>query len=340
MEYIRTVLPRAYRYLCVKMPQFHVYTTTVCEAVATRIIDSTETTAVPGKSTLNDSCEKQLVDGRRGKYSYYMKNFIIYIVSAILQYAVANGTLNLLTSLAGEEKGFVTLVVTYIASYLAIFAPGLIKSLGCKAVIVIVNIGYLIFSIGNFKVEYYTLIPAAIFGGYSIGTVWICGATYLNILGVSYAQNHRTTANKMISYTNGISMFCFSSGFLIGSITSSLLLLPTKDNEVTMATNATEKCSLEPENLAENKFVYIFRSTMVLMSIVGLILSIFFLDTLREEKIERFRLLNLLTNVKNSLTETGKAWCHPNIVLVTPLLIAGGIGIAFFPGTFSRVRIL
>ena len=73
---------------------------------------------------------------------------------------------------------------------MVIVAPGLIKSLGCKTVIVIVNIGYLLFSIGNIKVEYYTLIPAAVFGGYSVGTVWVCGATYLNILGVSYAQNH------------------------------------------------------------------------------------------------------------------------------------------------------
>ena len=325
------------------MPQFHVYTTTVGEAVATRIIDSTETTVVPGKPTQNDSCKKQHdrvgVEGRRGKYSYYMKNFVVYIVSAIMQYSVVNGTLNLLTSLAGEEKGFATLVVTYIASYMAIFAPGLIKSLGCKAVIVIVNIGYLIFSIGNFKVEYYTLIPAAIFGGYSVGTVWICGATYLNILGVSYAQNHRTTANKMISYTNGVSVFCFAGGFLFGNIISSVLLLPTRDNEAAVATNATEECSLEPENLAENKFVYIFRSTMAFMSIVGLILSIFFLDTLKEESTEPFRIPSLSTNVKNSLMETGKAWCHPNIGLITPLLIAGGIGISFFPGTFSRVSI-
>ena len=102
------------------MPQFHVYTTTVGEAVATRIIDFTETTVVPGKPTQNDSCKKQHdrvgVEGRRGKYSYYMKNFVVYIVSAIMQYSVVNGTLNLLTSLAGEEKGFATLVVTYIAS--------------------------------------------------------------------------------------------------------------------------------------------------------------------------------------------------------------------------------
>ena len=339
------------------MPQFHVYTTTVYEVVANNIIESTEFTDsldlarsdIDRRPFPDDSFKlearprKQLATGvpdcRRNKYSYYMKNFVVYIVSAILQYSVVNGTLNLLTSLAGEEKGFATLVVTYITSYMAIFAPGLIESLGCKAVIVIVNIGYLIFSIGNFKVEYYTLIPAAVFGGYSVGTVWICGATYLNILGVSYAQTHRTTANKMISYTNGISMFCFCSGILIGNLTSSLLLLPTRDNEAAMTTNATEECSLEPENLSENKFVYIFRSVMVLMSLVSLILSVFFLDTLKEEKTKRFRMLNLLTDAKDSLIETGKAWCHPNIGLATPLLIAGGIGIAFFPGTFSRVSI-
>ena len=240
------------------MPQFHVYSTEVCEVVATRIIGNA-TDFNPGCNSANPDYKERLdVDStknRRGKYSYYLKNCVVYVISAILQYSVANGTLNLLTSLAGEEKGFATLVVVYISSYMAVFAPGLIKSLGCKAVIVIVNAGYLIFSIGNIKVEYYTLIPAAIFGGYSVGTVWVCGATYLNILGVSYAQHHKTTANKMIGYTNGISMFCFSSGMLIGNAVSSLLLLPTRENDTTRVANSTEECSLEPENLSENKFV-------------------------------------------------------------------------------------
>ena len=328
------------------MPQFHVYSTGACEVVAARIIDNATTKFNPGGcdpvQPPNPDCKERLdvrVDSRRGKYSYYLKNCLVYVVSAILQYSVANGTLNLLTSLAGEEKGFATLVVVYISSYMAVSTPGLIKTLGCKAVIVIVNAGYLIFSIGNIKVEYYTLIPAAIFGGYSVGAVWICGATYLNILGVSYAQNHKTTANKMISYTNGISMFCFSSGMLIGSAVSSLILLPTREDGATRVANATEECSLEPENLAENKFVYILRSVIIVMGIVSLILSVFFLDTPKEEKIEPFKVLNLLTNTKDCLIEHVKALWRPNIGLVTPIMIAGGIGIAFPPGIFSRVSI-
>ena len=331
------------------MPQFHVYSTAVYEVVATRIINSTYAVKLGPPSQATDPSSSATTDWkepldvgteRQGKYSYYMKNLIVYVVSAILQYAVVNGSLNLLTSFAGEERGFATLVVTYISSYTAVFAPGLIKSLGCKKVIVLVNIGYLIFSIGNIKVEYYTLIPAAIFGGYSIGTVWICGTTYLNILGVSYAENYRTTtASKMISYTNGISMFCFSSGTLIGNAVSSLILLPTREDAV-RAANATEECSLEPEELVENVFVYTLRSTIILMSIVGLIMSIFFLDALKEEKIEPFKVTSLLTNMKNGLLEYKNALTHqPNIMLITPLIVACGIGMGFFPGTFSRVSI-
>ena len=266
------------------MPQFHVYSTEVCEVMAARIIDATDKFDPPGCNSnparnCPDHKERLDVDStknRRGKYSYYLKNCVVYVISAILQYSVANGTLNLLTSLAGEEKGFATLVVVYISSYMAVFAPGLIKSLGCKVVIVIVDAGFLIFSIGNIRVEYYTLILAAIFGGYSVGTVWVCGATYLNTLGVGYAQHHKTTANKMIGYTNGISMFCFSSGMLIGNAVLSLLLLPTRENSATRVPNSTEECSLEPENLAENKFVYILRSVIILMGIMSLILRICF----------------------------------------------------------------
>ena len=323
------------------MPQFHVYSTALDDVVAARIIDS-NTEIDPRHHVLaintNKPQDTKKDIQQRGKYSYYLKNCIVYIVSAILQYSVANGSLNLLTSLAGEEKGFATLIVLYVSSYLVILAPGLIKSLGCKPVIVIVNVGYLLFSIGSIKVEYYTLIPAAVFGGYSVGTVWVCGATYLNILGVSYAQNHKTTANKMISYTNGISNFCFCSGTLIGNAISSLILLPTRENGATRVANATEECSLEPENLAGNKFVYILRSTIIAMSIVGLILSVFFLDALKEEKIERFKITDLLTDIKESLINLMKAICSLNIVLVIPLLIANGINMGFFPGTFSRVR--
>ena len=330
------------------MPQFHVYSTSACEVVAARIIYSTDNATKFNPDGCNppvqpnSDCKERLGDvgvSHRGKYSYYLKNCVVYVISAILQYSIANGTLNLLTSLAGEEKGFVTLVVVYISAYTAVFAPGLIKTLGCKAVIVIVNTGYLIFSIGNIKVEYYTLIPAAIFGGYSVGTVWVCGATYLNILGVSYAQNHKTTANKMISYTNGISVFCYNGGMLIGNAVSSLTLLPTREDGATRVANATEKCSLEPENLVENKFVYILRSVIIVMGIVSLILSVFFLDALKEEKIEPFKILNLLTNTKNGLIEHVKALCRPNIGLVIPIMITGGICLAFFPGVFSRVSI-
>ena len=326
------------------MPQFHEYSTPLDEVVPARIIDSSTENAkfdpgqhMPAINTNKPQDTKPDIQ-LRGKYSYYLKNCIVYIISAILQYSVANGTLNLLTSFAGEEKGFATLVVVYVSSYMVILAPGLIKSLGCKTVIVIVNVGYLLFSIGNIKAEYYTLIPAAVFGGYSVGTVWVCGATYLNILGVSYAKNHKTTPNKMISYTNGISMFCFSSGTLMGNAISSLILLPIRENGVTKVTNATKECSLEPENLADNKFVYILRSTIIAMSIVSLILSVFFLDALKEEKIGQFKIKDLLTNIKNSLIDFKKALFHLNIAFVIPLLIADGIGIGFFPGTFSRVR--
>ena len=80
-----------------------------------------------------------------------------------------------------------------------------------------------------------------------------------------------------------------------------------------MTTNATEECLLEPENLSENKFVYIFRSAMVLMSIVSLILSVFLLDTLKE-KTKRFRMLSLLGatyTLYNSINYSETTHCYP-----------------------------
>lgn len=312
------------------MPKFHIYSNKVHEVVANRTMS--------GESN-NDDDDAIQNDGK-GIYSYYLKNTIMYVISATLQYATVNGTLSLVTSLAGEQIGFVALVVTYVAGYLAILTPGLITSLGCKKVIVIVNVGYLVFSIGNFNAEYYTLLPAGVFGGYSIASSWVCGTTYLNTLGVSYAATHKTTENKMISYTNGISMACFSSGLLLGNLVSSLLLLPTKDNDVVKVANSTEECALErPENLSENQWVYFLRGTLTGMCVIALILSVFFLDNLKEESTTKFSIKNLMKSVKENTRETGKAVLQPNIGLVVPWLIACGIAIAVFPGTFSRVYV-
>jgi len=310
------------------MPQFHVYSSEVTEVVACRIINATE----EGKVESDIKAPKET----RPK-SYYLKNILIYVIAATLQYSVANGSFSLMTSLAGERKGFAALVVTYVSTMLAILTPGLIASLGCKAVIIIVNVSYLLFSIGNFSVEYYTLLPGAVFGGFSVNSAWICGATYLNLLGMDYAKYHKTTENKMISYTNGISMFCFSCGFLFGNAVSSLLLSPTRDNQ---ANNSTEECSLEPENIAENVWVYALRGTLTGMCILSLILLIF-LDDVKDESVnnKKISLKNLFINVKDTIQDFFKASCQINIGLAIPITIAAGIGIAYIQGTFSRVRI-
>jgi len=316
------------------MPQFHIYSTTSSEVIAGRIITSTEKEFDVGKV----DHEKFSAEVRRAR-NLYIKNVFVYVITAILQYSVANGSFSLMTSLAGEKKGFAALLVTYISAMLAaILTPGLVASLGCKAVIIIVNIGYLLFSIGNFTVELYSLLPAVTFGGYSVGSVWICGATYLNLLGMEYAKHHKTTENKMISHTNGISMFCFSSGFLLGNAVSSLLLLPTRNTEAAKVVNSTDECSLEPEKIAENEWVYALKSTLIGMCVLSLLLLVFF-DNVKDETVseKKSNVKNLLTDIKETVIEFGNGFMQPKVGLVIPLPIAAGISITYFPGTFSRV---
>jgi len=298
--------------------------------IAGRIITSTEKELDIGKVN-HEKFSGEAKLARR----LYLKNVLLYTLSAILQYCVANGSFSLMTSLAGERKGFAALVVTYVVTQLAIITPGLIASLGCKAVIIIVNVGYLMFSIGNFSVEYYTLLTGAVFGGYSAGSVWICGATFLNLLGINYAKYHKTTENKMISYTNGISMFCFSCGYLFGNAVSSLLLSPTRDEVVV---NSTEECSQVPENISETVWVYALRGTLTGMCILSLILLIF-LDNVKDESVngKKISLINLLMDLKENVMEFGQGIKQPRICLAIPLLLAAGNGSAYFIGTFSRV---
>lgn len=211
-------------------------------------------------------------------------------------------------------------------------------SLGCKQTVVIVNISYLLYTIGNFWTEYYTLLPAGVFGGYSIAAVWVTSSTYLNALGVDYAKTHNTTGNKMISFTNGIVTFCFFSGMLVGNLAILLLLLPTRDhNDVKFTNTSIDRCSLVPESLSENQWVYVLRSVLTGMCVVVLILTVFFLDNLRDEITTKFSLVKSVIDVKNNIVQCGKILSQPNIGFVVPWIIACGISVAFLPGTFARV---
>ena len=316
------------------MPESHTYSTAIQEAVAVRLIEHSES-GVSYKSSLHVSSPLAETD----KTSYYFyKNLTVYVIAAILQFSAANATVNLVTSLAGEDKGFAALVVTYAAGYLSIITPGLVTSLGCKKSIIIVNIGYLLHSIGNFWTEYYALLPAGVFGGYSIAAVWVTSSTYLNALGIDYAKTHKTTGDKMISFTNGIATFCFFSGMLIGNLATSLLLLPTRDNSDVKATNASsDQCSLVPESLSENQWVYFLRSLLTVMCLIALILTVFFLDNMKEEMATKFSLVKLLMDIKGGIVQCGKILSRPNISLVIPWIVACGISVAFLPGTFARV---
>ena len=313
------------------MPEFYTYSTAIHETVAVRLIEQ--------KELQSGTENNQSTDLETDKRSYYLrKNLMVYVIAAILQFSAANATVNLVTSLAGGEKGFAALAVTYAAGYLSIITPGLVTSLGCKRTIVVVNIGYLLYTIGNFWTEYYALIPAGVVGGYSIAAVWVTSSTYLNALGVDYAKTHRTTGNKMISFTNGIATFCFFSGMLVGNLAISLLLLPTRDHNDVKITNAsTDQCSLVPESLSENQWVYVLRSVLTGMCVISLILIVFFLDNLREETATKFSLVKLVMDVKENIVQCGKILLQPNIGLVVPWIIACGISIAFLPGTFARV---
>ena len=142
----------------------------------------------------------------------------------------------------------------------------------------------------------------------------------------------------MISYTNGILNACFCMGMLLDNLMSSLLLLPTRDNDVVEVANSTEACFLErPENLSENQWVYYLRGTLTAMCVTALILSVFFLDNLREEDIVKFSIKTLVMEVKKNIVETFNTVSQPNIGLAIPWIVTFGISISIFPGTFSRV---
>ena len=117
----------------------------------------------------------------------------------------------------------------------------------------------------------------------------------------------------MISFTNSIATFCIFSGMLIGNLAILLLLLPTRDhNEVKVTNASSDQCSLVPESLSENQWVYFLKSLLTGMCVIALILTVFFLDNMKEEMATKFSLVKLLMDIKKTMYSVER-FCHDQI---------------------------
>ena len=281
---------------------------------------------------------------RSSKYCYYCKNFVLLSFSLVLQFAAVSSSSNLLTTIAGKTLGFVSLAVFSFVGFTATcISPALVRSFGLKKIIVVADFFFTMYVASQFYVSYFTLIPGAACFGLAASMYWISGITYLNKLGISYANEYNASREKMVSFANGIIMASYAGGQLFGNALSSSILLPSGLDEQSMAVG-NESCNLEQsvEHIDPyNKYLMILRGVLLLCALIGFII-VFFLNNVKEDIVhEKPVFTTFFLEVRNSGIELLKIITRKKhyILFCFPLSISSSAVEAFSIGSFPKVSI-
>ena len=154
----------------------------------------------------------------------YYKNVYMLSIVFVLLIGTHHGLVGIQTIL-NADHGLVTLAVEntlFVCSVM--IAPAIIWLLGIRNTMVaatVLQVGYVV---SNAVRSYYTLIPGAIIGGFSLGVVWVTANLYLAITATNLSATINAKPTVVIGRFNGIFYMFVSFGLMIGNIISSIYL--------------------------------------------------------------------------------------------------------------------
>ncbi|CAH1801810.1 unnamed protein product [Owenia fusiformis] len=327
------------------------------------------------------------------------KNLLTLSLSFTLVFTAYGSLQNLISSLNQVQGlGVASLSCIYGGFILScFFGPTLIKRLGYKFVFVTGWFCHCIFISTNFYPKYYTLVPSSILLGLISGAIWTAQGAFLTSLATKYATSRSSDnptkagedISRQIAKFIGFFYMLFQSSQVWGNLISSLVLQSpaVNSNKTTGSTHVACGAAFCPYEVDHNlnasrfrenheepdKTVYILLGTYLGCDVLGIILTILFMNNINESKcdkktdlgeinetsvlaadhddIERtndnqndnearkhaqIKDLELPENVLLSLWSTLKLMCQPSILLITPLFIFSGAEGAWLFGDFTQ----
>ncbi|NP_001136011.1 unc-93 homolog A2 isoform X1 [Mus musculus] len=155
-----------------------------------------------------------------------LKNVLVVSCGFLLLFTAYGGLQNLQSSLYSEQGlGVATLSTLYASVLLSsmFLPPILIKKCGCKWTIVGSMCCYVVFSLGNFHANWYTLIPTSILLGLGAAPLWSAQGTYLTTMGNLQAEKVGKLGKDVVNQYFGIFFLVFQSSGVWGNLISSLV---------------------------------------------------------------------------------------------------------------------
>ncbi|XP_011410250.1 PREDICTED: protein unc-93 homolog A-like [Amphimedon queenslandica] len=180
-----------------------------------------------------------------------------------------------------QGLGLATLAIMN-ASFLVsgLFASSIIRLLGTKYSIIFAFSLSLVYSLTNFYPEWYTLVPGALFFGFSEGPMFAAMNTHVTTIAIKYAPKLNENPDHLIAFFNGIITMFFKLSYLPGNLATTAILFSERSSSgadiiqspLSPVCNNTEVETLNPT------YVYILLSSFVTLAVSAIIIACLFVD--------------------------------------------------------------
>ncbi|KXJ17014.1 protein unc-93 homolog A [Exaiptasia diaphana] len=181
---------------------------------------------------------------KRKEKIYITKNVVIISGGFLFLFTAFQSLQNLQSSLnADKGLGLISLCVIYASLILSCMfvPPYMIGRLGCKWALVVSMISYVLYTVANYYVKYWTLIPASILVGLSAAPLWSSKCAYLTTSAIRYTELSKETQEAVVTRFFGIFFLIFQSGQIWGNLISSMVLQQGEGEDV-FRSDAGEVC--------------------------------------------------------------------------------------------------
>ena len=291
------------------------------------------------------------------KLRTHYKNFYTLSIIFILLIVAHDGLVGIETTL-NLDQGRVTLAVEntlFVSS--VVLAPAVIWLLGIRDTMLlacILQVGYIS---SNYLRSYYTLIPGAIIGGFSLGMAWVAASLYLSVTSTNLGIAINVRPTIAIGKFGGIFFMFISIGLMIGNIFSSIFFILEDELDcdavgVTI-TNTTgyllnnSNGSVSPELPVclcdigygiRDESRYILVSIYVLIDILAIILLLLTVNQVPRLVPNDGELkVRILRYLKNSVLSIIRVHLNTKVSLLIPIFMLGGLQAGYYLGSFTTV---
>ena len=222
-----------------------------------------------------------------------------------------------------------------------IFASSIIRILGTKYTLIFSYTLLGVYTVANFYPQWYTLVPAAVFGGMGFGPVFAAGNVHVTTVAIRYAHPLGEKTEHLVSLFTGIQAMFFKVSYIPGSLATAAILFSERlsnGSEIIMSPLG-DVCDNDEASKLNPTYVYILISVNVVFDIIAIIVCLLLLDNLQEggfKKESRGKVWKQF--IKKPIAATFKMFKSWKMYMIIPMMVLDGYLASFALGTYYRVR--